>query len=133
MRGGHQTSWLIDGVPIPDTNIGTSIGPRIAPGDIDETEIRRGSYNAQYGDRTYGEFNILPKTGFDRNNEGELAVTLGNPLPDRRPDQFRQPYTEARLLRERKRQSQQLWSGAADTADLSRCGERLRRIYLLDL
>jgi TonB dependent receptor/Carboxypeptidase regulatory-like domain/TonB-dependent Receptor Plug Domain len=78
MRGGHQTSWLIDGVPIPDTNIGTSIGPRIAPGDIDETEILRGSYNAQYGDRTYGEFNILPKTGFDRNNEGELAVTLGN-------------------------------------------------------
>ena len=78
MRGGHQTSWLIDGVPIPDTNIGTSIGPRIAPGDIDETEILRGSYNAQYGDRTYGEFNILPKSGFDRNSEGELGVTLGN-------------------------------------------------------
>ena len=29
MRGGHQTSWLIDGVPIPDTNIATSLAPRV--------------------------------------------------------------------------------------------------------
>ena len=78
MRGGHQVSWLIDGVPIPDMNIGTSIAPRIDPQDIDETEILRGSYNAQYGDRTYGEFNILPKSGFNRNNEGELVTTVGS-------------------------------------------------------
>lgn len=26
MRGGHQVSWLIDGVPIPNTNIGTKSG-----------------------------------------------------------------------------------------------------------
>ena len=25
MRGGHQTSWLIDGVPIPNTNIATNL------------------------------------------------------------------------------------------------------------
>ena len=78
MRGGHQTSWLIDGVPIPDTNIATSLAPRVNPRDIDDMEILRGSYNAQYGDRTYGMFNILPKSGFDMNNTGELVATIGS-------------------------------------------------------
>jgi len=78
MRGGHQTSWLIDGVPIPDTNIATSLAPRVDPRDIDDMEILRGSYNAQYGDRTYGMFNILPKSGFDMNNTAELVTTIGS-------------------------------------------------------
>ncbi|MFY9689994.1 MAG: carboxypeptidase regulatory-like domain-containing protein, partial [Candidatus Acidiferrales bacterium] len=78
MRGGHQTSWLIDGVPIPDTNIATSLAPRVAPEDIDYVEVLRGSYDAQYGDRTYGMFNILPKSGFDMNNEAELTITGGS-------------------------------------------------------
>jgi len=30
-------------------------------------------YDAQYGDRTYGEFNVLPRSGFERSNDGELA------------------------------------------------------------
>src|ERR1700689_5174284 len=34
MRGGHQVSWLIDGVPIPNTNIATNLGPQIDPKDI---------------------------------------------------------------------------------------------------
>ncbi len=78
MRGGHQTSWLIDGVPIPDTNIATSLAPRVDPRDIDDVEILRGSYGAQYGDRTYGMFNILPKSGFDMNNQAELVTTVGS-------------------------------------------------------
>lgn len=78
MRGGHQTTWLIDGVPIPDTNIGTSIAPRVDPKDVDYLEVLRGSYNAQYGDRTYGEFNILPKSGFDMNNRAEIVATVGS-------------------------------------------------------
>ena len=78
MRGGHQTSWLIDGVSIPDTNIATSLAPRVDPRDIDDVEILRGSYGAQYGDRTYGMFNILPKSGFDMNNDAELVTTIGS-------------------------------------------------------
>ncbi|MGC2333269.1 MAG: TonB-dependent receptor [Candidatus Acidiferrales bacterium] len=78
MRGGHQTSWLIDGVPIPDTNIATSLAPRVDPQDVDYVEILRGSYDAQYGDRTYGMFNILPKSGFDMNNDAELTTTVGS-------------------------------------------------------
>ena len=78
IRGGHQTSWLVDGVSIPNTNIATNLGPQIDPKDIDYLEALRGSYEAEYGDRTFGIFNIVPRSGFERNNEGELIVSLGN-------------------------------------------------------
>jgi len=78
MRGGHQVNWLIDGVPIPNTNIATNLGPQIDPKDIDYLDILRGSYELDYGDRTYGMFNIVPRTGFESNNEGELVLSFGN-------------------------------------------------------
>jgi outer membrane receptor for ferrienterochelin and colicin len=78
IRGGHQVSWLIDGVPVPNTNIASNVGPQFDPKDIDYLEVHRGSYEAQYGDRTYGVFNVIPRTGFERNNEAELVVSAGN-------------------------------------------------------
>ena len=78
IRGGHQVSWLLDGVSIPNTNIGSNLGPQIDPKDTDALEVQRGSYSADYGDRTYGIFNVAPRTGFERNNEVELLVTAGN-------------------------------------------------------
>jgi hypothetical protein len=78
VRGGHQVSWLIDGVSIPNTNIASNLGPQIDPKDIETLESQRGSYSADYGDRTYGVFNVAPRTGFERNNEAELVVTAGN-------------------------------------------------------
>src|SRR5579885_96176 len=78
LRGGHQTSWLIDGVPIPNTNIASNIGPQFDPKDIDYMEVDRGSYGAELGDRTYGVFNIVPRTGFERNNQAELVTSFGN-------------------------------------------------------
>lgn len=78
MRGGHQTSWLIDGVSIPNTKIASNVGPQIDPNDIDSLETQRGSYAADVGDRTYGVFNVLPRNGFERNREGELYVSGGN-------------------------------------------------------
>jgi hypothetical protein len=78
MRGGHQVDWLIDGVPIPNTNIATNLGPQIDPKDIDYLEIQRGSYESDYGDRTYGIFNLVPRNGFERDNEAELVTTFGN-------------------------------------------------------
>jgi outer membrane receptor protein involved in Fe transport len=78
VRGGHQVSWLIDGVPIPNTNIASNLGPQIDPKDIDTLEAQRGSYSADYGDRTYGVFGVSPRTGFERNNEAELVMTAGN-------------------------------------------------------
>src|SRR6266700_2182245 len=78
VRGGHQVSWLIDGVSIPNTNIASNLGPQIDPRDIDTLETQRGSYSADYGDRTYGVFNVAPRTGFERNNEAELVLSAGN-------------------------------------------------------
>jgi hypothetical protein len=78
MRGGHQVEWLIDGVPIPNTNIATNLGPQIDPKDIDYMEVQRGSYDADYGDRTYGIFNIAPRTGFERDRECDLVMSAGN-------------------------------------------------------
>jgi hypothetical protein len=78
IRGGHQVSWLIDGVPIPNTNIASNLGPQIDPKDIDYLEVQRGSYDASLGDRTYGEFNVVPRSGFERNNDAELVTTFGN-------------------------------------------------------
>lgn len=78
MRGGHQMSWLIDGVAIPNTKIASNVGPQIDPKDIDQLEVDRGSYAADLGDRTYGMFNVLPRNGFEFNRNGELLVEGGD-------------------------------------------------------
>lgn len=78
MRGGHQLSWLIDGVPLPNTNIASNIGPQIDPKDIDYIQADRGSYEADLGDRTYGIFDVVPRSGFERDRQAELVITLGN-------------------------------------------------------
>jgi hypothetical protein len=78
MRGGHQTTWLLDGIPVVNTAIAQNLGPQFDPKDLDYVEVSRGSYSAEFGDRTYGVFNVVPRTGFERNNEAELTVTAGN-------------------------------------------------------
>ena len=78
IRGGHQVTWTIDGVPIPNTNIASNVGPQIDPKDIDYLEVQRGGYSSVYGDRTYGIFNVVPRTGFERNREGEFYATYGS-------------------------------------------------------
>jgi outer membrane receptor protein involved in Fe transport len=78
IRGGHQVSWLIDGVPVPNTSIASNVGVQFDPKDVDYLEVQRGSYSAEYGDRTYGVFNVVPRTGFERNNEAELVATYGS-------------------------------------------------------
>ena len=78
MRGGHELNWMIDGVPIPNTNIASNVAPQVDPRDIDVLEVDRGSYNADLGDRTYGMFNVVPRTGFEMNREGEFVTTIGS-------------------------------------------------------
>jgi len=78
VRGGHQFTWLIDGVPVPNTNIADNVGPQIDPKDLDYVEVQRGSYDAEYGDRTYGIFNAVPRTGFERDKECELVLSFGS-------------------------------------------------------
>ena len=78
MRGGHQTTWLLDGIPIINTAIAQNLGPQFDPKDLDYVEVNRGSYSAEFGDRTYGVFNVVPRTGFERNNQAEITVTAGD-------------------------------------------------------
>jgi outer membrane receptor protein involved in Fe transport len=78
VRGGHQVEWLIDGVPVPNTNIATNVGPQFDPKDIEVLEVQRGGYSAEYGDRTYGVFNVVTRSGFERDNGGELIVSYGS-------------------------------------------------------
>ena len=78
VRGGHQVTWLVDGVPVPNTNIADTVGPQFDPKDIDYLEVQRGSYSAEYGDRTYAMFNVVPRSGFERDREAELLVSYGN-------------------------------------------------------
>jgi outer membrane receptor for ferrienterochelin and colicin len=77
VRGGHQVTWLVDGVPVANTNIASNVGPQFDPKDIDYLEVQRGGYSSEYGDRTYGIFNIVPRTGFERNREAELVLSYG--------------------------------------------------------
>jgi hypothetical protein len=78
MRGGHQVTWQLDGVAVPNTNIASNLAAQIDPKDIDYLEIQRGSYTADTGDRTYGVFNVVPRSGFERNRQAELVISGGN-------------------------------------------------------
>jgi outer membrane receptor protein involved in Fe transport len=78
VRGGHQVTWAIDGVPVPNTNIATNVGPQFDPKDIDYMEVQRGSFSADAGDRTYGVFNVITRSGFERSHQGEIVTSYGS-------------------------------------------------------
>jgi outer membrane cobalamin receptor len=78
VRGGHQVTWLLDGVPVPNTNIASNVGPQFDPKDIDYLEIQRGGYSAEYGDRAYGVLNVVPRSGFERDRQAELVTSYGS-------------------------------------------------------
>jgi outer membrane receptor protein involved in Fe transport len=78
VRGGHQVTWAIDGVPVPNTNIASNVGPQFNPKDVDYMEAQTGSYGAEWGDRTYGVFNLAMRSGFERDREAELITSYGN-------------------------------------------------------
>ena len=78
MRGGHQTTWLLDGIPFINTAIAQNVAPQFDPKDLEYVEVDRGSYGAEFGDRTYGALNAVPRNGFERNNQAELVLSAGN-------------------------------------------------------
>jgi hypothetical protein len=78
IRGGHQVTWAIDGVALPNTNIASNVGPQFDPKDMDFVEAQRGGMMADYGDRTYGVFNVAPRSGFERQKQAELLLSYGS-------------------------------------------------------
>jgi len=78
MRGGHQVNWFLDGIPVVNTSIAANVAPLVNPKNIEELETERGGFSSQYGDRTYGFFNAVTPSGFERNNEAEVIASIGN-------------------------------------------------------
>jgi outer membrane receptor protein involved in Fe transport len=78
MRGGHQVNWFLDGIPIVNTSIAANVAPLVNPKNVAELEVERGGFSGEYGDRTYGLFNVVTPSGFERNNEAELVASAGN-------------------------------------------------------
>jgi len=78
IRGGHQVSWLVDGVPVPNTNIAANVGAQFDPKDIDVVEIparrllRRVRRPAPMARSTSFAF------GFERDRERNSLATYGS-------------------------------------------------------
>ena len=78
MRGGHQVNWFFDGIPVVNTNIAANVAPLINPKNVAELEVERGGYSSEYGDRTYGFFNVVTPSGFELANQADLILSGGN-------------------------------------------------------
>ena len=78
MRGGHQVNWFLDGVPVVNTNIAANVAPMINPKNVEDLEVERGGFSSEYGDRTFGFFNVVTPSGFERDNEADLILSAGN-------------------------------------------------------
>jgi hypothetical protein len=76
-RGGHGVTWEIDGVPVPNSNL-ASVGAQFDPKDVDSLEVSRGGLGANYGDRSYGVFNVVPRSGFEGHRFADLTAAYGN-------------------------------------------------------
>ena len=78
MRDGHQVNWFFDGIPVINTSIAVNVAPLINPKNVESLEVERGGYSSEYGDRTYGVFNVVTPSGFERNQQAELVTSYGN-------------------------------------------------------
>jgi len=62
-----------------NTNIAANVAPLINPKKRGGNwRSERGGLSSEYGDRTYGFFNVVTPSGFERNNEINLIATRGN-------------------------------------------------------
>src|SRR6185369_100677 len=76
-RGGHGVTFEIDGVPVPNSNL-AAVGSQFDPKDVDYLESERGGLAANYGDRAYGVFNVIPRSGFEGNKFGDVTARYGD-------------------------------------------------------
>ena len=76
-RGGHGVTWEIDGVPVPNSNLASG-GAQFDPKDVAALETERGGLSANYGDRSYGVFNVVPRSGFEGDKFAEVVGSVGS-------------------------------------------------------
>ena len=133
MRGGHQVNWFIDGIPVINTNIAVNVAPLINPKNVESLEIERGGYSSEYGDRTYGVFNVVSPSGFEHNQQAEIDGVVRQFPHHRRSVELWQPHGALRLLRQRGCQPFGPWSHHADFRRHPRSGRRSGRIHVAAL
>jgi outer membrane receptor for ferrienterochelin and colicin len=76
-RGGHGVTWQIDGVPVPNSNL-AAVGAQFDPKDVSVLEVNRGGLSTNNGDRAYGVFNIVPRSGFEGDKFADAVATFGS-------------------------------------------------------
>lgn len=76
-RGGHGVSWEIDGVPVPSSAM-AAVGSQFDPKDVDSLEVNRGGLSTSVGDRPYGVFNVVPRSGFEGDRFGDATISYGS-------------------------------------------------------
>ena len=67
---------VIDGVPVLNTNIASNVG-RNDPRTWTSSKRARRLLGGD-GDRAYSVFNVVTRSGFERNKEAELITSYGN-------------------------------------------------------
>jgi hypothetical protein len=97
MRGGHQITWLLDGIPIINTAIAQNLGPQFDPKDLEYVEVNRGSYGAEFGH--LWRLQRRAPHRIRAQQRGRTRHDCRQLLPDRRSTQLRQPHRPLRLLR----------------------------------
>ena len=107
MRGGHQTEWLIDGVPVPNTNIAKNLGPQIRS---QRHRLCRSAARQLWRRVRRPHLRRLQRSSAHRlrtQPPSELVLSAGNFYQTNDAVSCRQPHRALRLLRQRQRQSQQ--------------------------
>ncbi len=126
IRGGHQTTWLLDGVPVLNTAIAQNLGAQFDPKDIDYVEVNRGSYGADIRRPHLRRLQRRPPHRLRAQQPGRTRPQCRQLLPDQRRAQLRQPHSALRLLRQHQRQSQQSRLPTAGAASRARRRQRCR-------
>ena len=133
VRGGHQVTWAIDGVPIPNTNIASNVGP------ADRSQGHRlsgGAARRLFGGSGRPDLRRFQCGSADRIRAQQRRRVLRHVWhvpPDQRTGELRQPYREARLLRQREWQPQRLRAPDSRPRRVARSRVGSRRIGLAHL
>ncbi|MDP4206776.1 MAG: efflux RND transporter permease subunit, partial [Bacteroidota bacterium] len=69
---------IMDNVEESVSGVKGSLAIKIYGDDVDYLETQRGGYSAELGDRMFGVFNLVPRSGFERNNDAELTLGYGS-------------------------------------------------------
>ena len=78
MRGGHQITWLLDGIPVLNTNIAKTSAPSSIPRTWTTLRSIAAATAPSSATAPTAFSTSVPRTGFERNNQAELVLSAGN-------------------------------------------------------